>query len=280
MHFSNPQEAIAELSEIAVSLVLHNNTRPSQITEAISRRLHEEAENFPKLEVLYNKRHGGFGYSEEFEAYLPVTAESSSHKLLKMPAHLRPYMTAGPEGRINACGYIRPFGKEQASKFPLAYQVVLSYYANRIDSLESDMGRLAYSENAGGNSEAVQQATTACGDLPEGLLESYCSIIKQGRKRRDWQIDQTFQQTLSEIGEDDEQIWFAQHVLSQDVMVCLHRWLRRGGTQQQQNLDIAYKMFGLMCASGDYCQLAVQEVPQIVEWHISEYDGKELVVTE
>lgn len=279
MHFSNSQEAIAELSEIAVSLVLQHNTYPSQITEAISRRLHEEAENFTKLEVLYNKKHGGFRYSEEFEAYLPVTAESSSHKLLKMPAHLRPYMTAGPEDRINACGYIRPFGKEQAHKFPFAFQVVLSYYGNRRDSIGYDMERLAYSSSSA-SSEAFEQATKACGDLPEGLLESYCSFVKQGRKCRRQKIGRTFQQTVSKIGEDHEQIWLAQHFLHQDIMVCLHRWLRRGGTQQQENLDIAYKTFGLMCASGDSCQLAVQEVPQIVEWHIIEYDGKESVIIE
>lgn len=67
----------------------------------------------------------------------------------------------------------------------------------------------------------------------------------------------------------------AQHHLNSDIMICLHRWLRRGGIKQQGDLNSAYKMFGLMCASGDLCQLDVQEVPQILEWGVSEYDGKE-----
>lgn len=204
IHFSNSQEAIAQLSEVAVDLGLHHNTHPSEITQAISKRLLEEAEDLPKLEVLYNKTYGGFGYSEEFEAYLPVTEESSSHKLLKMPSHLHPYMTAGPEHRINACGYIRPFGTQQAQKSPFAFQVVLSYYANRIDDIRLDMAVLAYSR---ADSKAVPGATKACGDLPEGLLKSYCLLVKRGRPDQVRTRDRNFQQVFNAIGEDDEKIW-------------------------------------------------------------------------
>lgn len=70
---------------------------------------------------------------------------------------------------------------------------------------------------------------------------------------------------IIEIGEDNEKIWEAQHHLAVGIMLCMHRCLRRGSTQQQGNLDISFKTFGLMCASGGCCQLAVQKVPQIID---------------
>ena len=54
MQTSNPQEAVVQLVEAAVELVLHHNILPAEITGAISNRLREEAEHLPKLEVLYS----------------------------------------------------------------------------------------------------------------------------------------------------------------------------------------------------------------------------------
>ena len=126
MPTSNPQEAVVQLVEAAVELVLHHNILPAEITGAISKRLREEAEHLPKLEVLYNDTYGGFGYSQGFKEYLPVSRGTSSHKMLKMSPHMRPYMTAGPKHRINSCGHIRRFGREPAHRWPFAFQVVLS----------------------------------------------------------------------------------------------------------------------------------------------------------
>lgn len=66
MQISDPREAIVQLAEAAVDLVLHHNILPSEITEAICKRLREEAEHLPKLEVLFNDTYGGFGYSQGF----------------------------------------------------------------------------------------------------------------------------------------------------------------------------------------------------------------------
>lgn len=105
-----------------------------------------------------------------FEEYLPVRREKSSHKMLKMPSHMPPYMTAGPAHRVDACGHIRPFGQEQARKWPVAFQVVLSYYAYKLDDIGCDLQTLAYGQ---ANPEVIETARKACADLPAGLLESY-----------------------------------------------------------------------------------------------------------
>lgn len=36
--------------------------------------------------------------------------------------------------------------------------------------------------------------------------------------------------------------------------------------------------FGLLCASSEYCNLHIQEVPQLIHWKIKEYDGLEQIV--
>ena len=261
--------------------MLHHNILPSEITGAISKRLREEADHFPKLEVLYNDAYGGFGYSQGFEEYLPVRRETSSHKMLKMPSHLPPYMTAGPAHRIDACGHIRPFGQEQAHKRPIAFQVVLSYNAYKLDDIGCDMQMLACKQ---ADREATEIARKACADLPAGLLKLYqLHIVEKAASRRRAHLYDTegcdFYQKIRELGEENEKIWEAQDHLDQDIMICLHRrCLREGSIEEQDKLHAAYQAFGLICASGTYCQLAVKEVPQVVEWAICEYDGLESVV--
>lgn len=84
---------------------------------------------------------------------------------------------------------------------------------------------------------------------------------------------------MKELGDESGKIWEAQHHLDQNIMICLHRrCLRESSIEQQDSLHAAYQAFGLICASGTYCQLAVQEVPQIIEWSVSEYDRLETVV--
>lgn len=91
--------------------------------------------------------------------------------------------------------------------------------------------------------------------------------------------DTDFYQKVGELGEKNEKVWAAQRHLDHDIMIFLHRrCLHEGSIQQQDMSHAAYQAFGLICASGTYCQLAVQEVPQIVEWAIGEKDGLETVV--
>ena len=280
MQISKPREAIAQLAEAAVDLVLHHNILPLEITGAISKRLREEAEHLPKLEVLYNDAYGGFEYSQGFEEYLPVRRGTSSHRMLQMPSHMPPYKTAGPADRIDACGHIRPFGQEQAHRWPFAFQVVLSYYAYELDNIGCDMHTLAYKQ---ADPEATETARKACADLPAGLLKLYKSHVEEeAASRRHAHLDPErcdFYQKIRELGEENEKIWEAQHHLDHNIMICLHRRCLRGSSiEQQDKLPAAHQAFGLVCASGAYCRLAVREVPQLVEWAIREYDGLESVV--
>lgn len=42
-------------------------------------------------------------------------------------------------------------------------------------------------------------------------------------------------------------------------------------------MEPVYEHFGLACASGKYCNLAIEKVPALMSWCISEYDGKEKI---
>ena len=42
-------------------------------------------------------------------------------------------------------------------------------------------------------------------------------------------------------------------------------------------MHLVYEKFGLACASGKYCNLAIEKMPALMGWSIGEYDGKEKV---
>lgn len=279
MQASSADNAIAELSAKAVDLVLRHNVHPEKISQAISRGLREEAESLPRLEVLYNDTYGGFEYSEEFDKFLTATMQQwSSDQMLKTPPHMSPYMTAGQDDtRINDCACIRPFGKQQAEKFPVAFRPVSLYHALELDKYQDAMATIRYSSDA----VEVQKATKACDHLPKGLLMAYHAQTSQrrpaGNRTRDID-DLQFCEAIAKHGENSEKIWRAQKHLCRDVMLSLHAWKGNGSLGHQEgHLAAAWKTFGLMCASGSYCQLSIAEVPQIVDWGVHEYDGKERV---
>ena len=99
-----------------------------------------------------------------------------------------------------------------------------------MDNIIEDMQMLAPVNRQPVATESVQRAATACADLPQGLLKSYREHVAEHRHCRKTAscLDQDdFQQTIRKVGQDDKQIWRAQRRLDQDIMMCMHRWLRK-----------------------------------------------------
>lgn len=279
------QALMDQIIDMGFDLVLNHDTRPSEITKAISKKLAEHAECLPKLEVLYNDTYGGFEYSDEFETYKwdRPRETASSQKMYFTPVDTLPFMTAGDEEwRILDCIQIRPFGKAQAEKYPIAFATVLHYYLLDMDSLKSAIYKLTFDES---DAEERKAAQAACKDLPRPIVEHYRQIINAKPNRRgeddDYSITLDFSTFIANKTEKDENIWETQYQLDQEIMMSLHKYLsgidicRPAGSEV--HLDQAHKIFGLICASGKSSKLNICEIPQIVEWMIGDYDGLERV---
>ncbi len=278
--------------DLALDLVLSHNTRPSDITKAISKRLQAEADSLPLLEVLYTDTYGGFQYSIEFEEYLTEQRKDAYHatsspKILHMPADMSPFMTASEEvWRVYDCVHIRPYGKMQAKKYPIAFATVLRFYHLDMDTLERHVSTLAYAESDPKDRETAQSVCDKA-NLPKGLVEECCQQINimSTRRTTDWYMEDRprldFQTFIDNKTEIDEELWRAQHHLHQEIMTALHKFqydvdiYRSPGWEAY--LEQAHKTFGLICASGLHCKLAIAHIPQIVEWKVGEYDGLERV---
>lgn len=288
---THKQELMNQLVDLGVDLILHHDTRPSEITKAISKMLAEEAENLPRLEVLYNDTYGVYGYSTEFETFLSdkqkTTEEATScHKMLHMPVNMPPFMTAGRcVYRITDCAHIRPFGKQQAAKYPIAFATVLYYYQLDLDRLKRYVHTLTYS---GSKAEDREIAKTACEKLPKTLID-LCQDFKSERSSRYLYENSIMRQPdfstfVSDNTDESEDIWKTQYHLDREIMMSLHVCLQEMDvchrTGWESHLNEAYKMFGLICASGQSAKLAIATIPQIIEWTVHEYDGDETICFE
>lgn len=73
-------------------------------------------------------------------------------------------------------------------------------------------------------------------------------------------------------GQDHWRIWKCQEHIHENTM----RYLLFKKINITTDLDIDLLM-GLLCASNPYCHLKIGEVPQIIDWRITEYDGLESI---
>jgi hypothetical protein len=69
------EEVKAKLVETAIVLLDNHNVKQKDIFTWIRNALLDHVLHLPKVKVLYNKRHGGFGFSEEFEKFVDMNIE-------------------------------------------------------------------------------------------------------------------------------------------------------------------------------------------------------------
>ena len=102
----------------------------------------------------------------------------------------------------------------------------------------------------------------------------------------------SFVKCLDVLGFEDPETWKRQSYYNEDAILYI---LHKKGFDPHQNMydyfvndsyfirpydlfdNTIYLKFGLMCASGLYCKIAIAEVPALVDWEIGEYDGLENV---
>lgn len=116
----------------------------------------------------------------------------------------------------------------------------------------------------------------AVGEDLEDLLEHYAQV----EKYNDYSHDRkTFIALLSEKGhKDDLSIWNVQHKYNTPIITyIIKRNLKPCDSLDSDMMNRVEENFGLVCASGKYTKLEIEEIPADMSWIIDEYDGKETV---
>jgi hypothetical protein len=115
--------------------------------------------------------------------------------------------------------------------------------------------------------------------------------------RRDTEERTTFMNGLNRYGYEYNSVWKYQVVYDSDAIQFLlylrSQWvgviasdpitiydyflLKEVKIANPDLLNLVYEKFGLLCASGQYSNLAIAEMPAKMEWQVGDYDGKETV---
>jgi len=137
--------------------------------------------------------------------------------------------------------------------------------------------------------ESTSYVFNKVGDKTEWLIENYTVVFDEEDtddvlwyKKKKWDEKMTpnngmvklsFVDAIKEYGESHFAIWKCQGHFRQDVMRFLLKHpdvIPLVDSELCKDIDI-----GLVFASGEYCKLQVGEAPQLLDWWIGEYDGKE-----
>lgn len=104
------------LDDIVRHLVLNKGISHHQILQHIRSIITGLSKDLPKLKVLYNNQHGGFGFSDAFDKFVEENgAEAHEYDF---------------DARIEYVQYIQPFGELVMSKYPMLRRMfaVYKYY--------------------------------------------------------------------------------------------------------------------------------------------------------
>lgn len=150
---------------------------------------------------------------------------------------------------------------------------------------------------------AKQQSITKSKDeilalIPEHIFGELDASIKQPKKQcsRPYTIHKdevTFIELVQKYGFDHKKTWEYQEYYTDEAIFYLLNKYKSSNTKtdckydvireediktyQDDILERSVERFGLLCASDVYSQLALAEIPALVDYHVGEYDGKEQV---
>lgn len=117
MDNENKELLISKLNNIVSELISNHGVTHENIKKEIFKTVKEQSDKLPKLQVLYNKAYGGFGYSEDFMDYKedniePIDEESN----IDLYGH-----------RVDAVKRVEKYGAYCKEKYPLIVQMISIY---------------------------------------------------------------------------------------------------------------------------------------------------------
>ena len=132
--------------------------------------------------------------------------------------------------------------------------------------------------------KAEEQLTSCTLFNKEMVGEDICELISDAESypeedkdlwHRKERLD--FMEAVAKYGENSIEIWKHQPYYNKRAMEFLAKHPDILPNTQDKCTDMD---MGLLCANDKYCHLAVGQVPQLLSWWISEYDGMESIVVD
>jgi hypothetical protein len=123
------EELLKSFKTMVKDLVVFYNMEHKDIINVVHDTLLEEANKIPKIQVLYNAKHGGFGLSPTFKEFISrmsnenIEYEDTQSILIPKNSSVRYYY----KERIHPIRFIRPFALKMLEQYPSLFDIIYLY---------------------------------------------------------------------------------------------------------------------------------------------------------
>jgi hypothetical protein len=278
----------------AVKALLAENHEHNDLKARLIHIVMEEGKKHPPRNVLYCTSYGVFGFSDEFEAFLH-SHHNAAYRDLQLD-HYSFQIRSDPD-LIQA---ISDYGRFICDRFPFILDGMRTVHTWKLDELLSDLSlkkfssavaQLKSADKMEFDPDLVTKATSFFDQMSDdkGFWRFDC-LGSFPNGKRTWGCfgdEHHLEINLQAFTEMHPDFWMAQHCIGhQTFQVALrfaHILLQEGDRtryhvepDEAQDAEI-YEYIGLCGSSKTESQLAIEEIPALVHYSITEYDGRETV---
>lgn len=313
----NKELLISNLNSIVIKLISNHEVTHENIKIEIFKTVKEQSDKLPKLQVLYNKAHGGYGYSDDFMDYKedniePIDEESN----IDFRGH-----------RVDAVKRVEKYGAYCKEKYPLIVKMIsiynqyclgdvfsnaesCRYYRSDIDKFNKYIDQINSHEHFGDleyKDYYISYDFFKTDEYHKYTKDSLLLLVNNAKYKIEKQLtsctifnEQKVGKNICELidshiiyknKDKDKEYMFIDAVIKfgeDNIEIWKHQpyynktameFLTKYPEILTNTINNCTDMdIGLLCANGKYCKLAVGEAPQLLSWKISEYDGLESIV--
>lgn len=267
-------------------LLLKMGVNQSSMFSALKKALRQETSKSPKIKILYNDCYGSFLLTDHFVAFAYSKQKESKHNTI----HLHPE-------RIFPSPHISSYGQQVAAMYPWVVCAIYNYVYYKLEEVFKHIHYLRKESTK--NEDIINFISKEYGfshNITELMIDSV-----QNRISNDG-TPMNFLDAVNTYSQYNTCIWcYDNNRFDHTAMKFIYNRLSYLETSipkkhmvvantdiMNEDVDIrselvtvdiesVYVELGLLCAAGPGCRLQIAEVPSLLEWKISEYDGLETI---
>lgn len=298
------EEAQQRLLTAVDELVFTHGIEHKTISDSITKHILQRVSNLPKRKILYNACHGGFDVSDDFLEYISNTPQEPHESNFQSLCYL---------SRQHYASLITPFGKKclndlSMTKLQYLKDMIYIYHKYNFKKVYGLVSLInMYNNEQTQKEKASVYRNDALQLIPSQTLDEFITfhskMYNEASYRRfgNFTTREPFLQAVSEYGIQDKITWSHNSYytfVAVKYLISKYQLLFEDKVPEKSlcNDELVYdvlsddyikineelmneveEQFGLLCASGSYCMLAIAEIPSVVDFTIDEYDGLETV---
>ena len=274
-------QLLQSLCQTSVAL-LNQGVSQSSMLSAIKRALKQEVLKLPKTKILYNDCYGSFLLTDHFVGFAYSRQQGSQrHTIAQYPE------------RIFPVPHVVAYGQQVAAMYPWVVCAVFNYMYYKLEEVFKHIRHMRKEmatardiiniiSNEYGFNKSIVQSMLDSNDnrisndgVPMNFLDAIDKLSQYNPSI--WCYDNRFEHTAMKFIYD--RLSYLESRVTRKYVVVANTDIMADARSEllPTDIDSVYMELGLLCAAGPGCRLQIAEVPSLLEWKISEYDGLETI---